>query len=425
MTGEDLEGRLRRLPDGWDVGRLGDLPTAQVIGYGVTRPGAHTEAGVPMIRAADIQDGRLRGDEPRRIDPRVHEANRRSWLEIGDVVVILVGRVGEAAVVQAEFQHWNASRTVAVIRTREPGEAAWLNLWLGSPAVRAWCERQATGSTLQRTLSVTALRKLPVPIPPAGLRAHLLRAVRLLEEKTATNARITECAMKLSEAHFAREASDGTPWPERPLASLVHLTAGKPRPRPDDEGTLSEPGTAFVAPADILQSTSPHLYATERRLPSGKEGRLCPPGSLLVASREDGVRAVMIHVPAAVGRNVLALEPESVSDAYWLLHEVCSRGAELVAATQGSAGRELSRKAFAAISVRWPSREVREQFARLAGRLHDRARIAENESERLRELRDRLLDGFLSGTFPKGPPPDYQGAQPEGGPAPSGPQGIS
>ncbi|MFJ8145505.1 hypothetical protein ACIQ6R_10570 [Streptomyces sp. NPDC096048] len=412
MTGEGLEGRLRRLPDGWDVGRLGDLPTAQVIGYGVTRPGAHTETGVPMIRAADIQDGRLRGDEPRRIEPRVHEANRRSWLEIGDVVVVLVGRVGEAAVVQTEFQHWNASRTVAVIRTREPDEAAWLNLWLGSPAVRAWCERQATGSTLQRTLSVTALRKLPVPIPPAGLRAQLLRAVRLLEEKAATNARITECAMKLSEAHFVREASDGTPWPERPLASLVHLTAGKPPPKPDDEGALAEPGTAFVAPADILQSKSPHLYATERRLPSGKEGRVCAPGSLLVASREDGVRAVMNHVPAAVGRNVLALEPESVCDAYWLLHEVCSRGAELVATAQGSAGRELSRKAFAAITVRWPPQEVRERFARLAGHLHERARIAESESEKLRDLRGRLLDRFLSGAFPKRPPIDDQGAQP-------------
>lgn len=426
MTGEDLEGRLRRLPDGWEVGRLGELPTAQVIGYGVTRPGAHTEDGVPMIRAADIQGGRLRGDEPRRIDFRVHEANRRSWLEIGDVVVVLVGRVGEAAVVEAEFHHWNTSRTVAVIRAREPDEAAWLNLWLGSPEVRAWCEQRATASTLQRTLSLTALRNLPVPLPPAGSREPLLRAMRLLEEKTATNGRITKCAMELSEAYFAREASGGTSWPERSLGSLVPLTAGTaPRPGPIDEGSLSEPGTAFVAPADILQSKSPHLYATERRLPRGKEGRVCAPGSLLVASREDGVRAVMNHVPAAIGRNVLALEPESESDAYWLLHEIRLRTAELVATAQGSAGRELSRKAFAAITVRWPSQEVREQFTRVAGRLHDRARAAERESERLRELRGRFLDGFLSGTFPKGLLLDDQTAQPEGPHARSGPQGIS
>ncbi|WP_326752412.1 hypothetical protein OIE73_11045 [Streptomyces hirsutus] len=401
MTRESLEHRLQRLPGGWGVGRLGDLPAVQFIGYGITRPGAHTEDGVPMIRAADIQEGRLRGDEPRRIDHRVHETNLRSRLEIGDLLVVLVGRVGETAVVGAEFHHWNASRTVAVVRANEPDEAAWLNLWLGSPAVRAWCERQATGSTLHRTLSLTALRKLPVPIPPAGLRAPLLRAVRLLEEKTATNTRIARCAMDLGEAHFAREPRDGTSWPERPLASLVHLTAGTaPRPRPDDEGAHAERGTAFVAPADILQSESPHLYATERRLPPGKEGRVCAPGSLLVASREDGVRTVMNQVPAAIGRNVLALETESVSDAYWLLYELCSRSAELAATAQGSAGRELNRRAFAATTVRWPPQEVREQFVRLAGSLHERARTARRENEKLRDLRERILDGFLSGTFP-------------------------
>ncbi|MFD7065314.1 hypothetical protein [Streptomyces sp. NPDC059906] len=133
----------------------------------------------------------------------------------------------------------------------------------------------------------------------------------------------------------------------------------------------------------------------------------------------------MNHVPAAIGRNVLALEPESASDAYWLLHEIRLRPAELVATAQGSAGRELSRKAFAAITIRWLPQEVREQFARVAGRLHDRARIAESESERLRELRGRFLDGFLSGTFPKALLLDDQTAQPEDRRARSGPQGVS
>lgn len=404
MTQESLEHRLQRLPAGWSVASLGDLPTARVIGYGVTRPGPHTVDGVPMVRSADIQEGQLRGDEPRRIAPRVHEANLRSRLEAGDIVVVLVGRVGEAAVVGAEFHHWNASRTVAIIRTREPEEAAWLNLWLGSPTVRAWCERQATGSTLQRTLSVAALRKLPVPIPPTGLRAFVLRAMRLLQEKAATNVRIARCATELSEAQFAHLVGDSASWHERPLASLVQFTAGAaPRPGPDDDGAPTGRGPAFVAPADILQSESPHLYATERWLSPGKEGRTRAPGSLLVASREDGVRAVMSHVPAVIGRNVLALEAASVSDAYWLLHELRSRSAELAASAQGSAGRELSRKAFAATAVIWPPLEVREQFARLAGRLQQRARVAETETERLRELRDRILDGFLSGSFPRRP----------------------
>ncbi len=401
MTQESLESELQRLPRGWGVGRLGDLPTVQVIGYGITRPGAHIDDGVPMIRAADIQDGRLSSDEPRRIASRVHETNLRSQLEVGDVVVVLVGRVGEAAVVSGEFRHWNASRTVAIIRASEPDEAAWLSLWLGSSAVRDWCERQATGSTLQRTLSLAALRSLPVPMPPTGPRAALLRATRLLAAKTTTNVRIAECATELSDARFACETRNSESWPEQPIAGLVHLTAGSaPRPRPDDDGTHTGGGTAFVAPADILQSNLPHLYSTERRLPKGKEFRVCAPGSLLVASREDGVRAVMNQVPVAIGRGVLVLGLDSVSDAHWLLHEIRSRGAEFAAAAHGSAGRELSRSTFGAIMVRWPPSDVRERFARLVGRLHERARIAQVEDEKLRDLRGRILDSFLTGAFP-------------------------
>ncbi|WP_405658623.1 MULTISPECIES: hypothetical protein [unclassified Streptomyces] len=69
------------------------------------------------------------------------------------------------------------------------------------------------------------------------------------------------------------------------------------------------------------------------------------------------MRAVMNRVPVAVGRGVLALRPESVIDGYGLLHEIRSRGSELVAAAQGSAGRELSRRAFGATRVQWPPQE--------------------------------------------------------------------
>ncbi|MEV6264330.1 hypothetical protein AB0M42_26785 [Streptomyces sp. NPDC051784] len=65
----------------------------------------------------------------------MHEANARSEVRVGDVLVVLVGRVGEAAVVTDEYRGWNVARTVAVGRTTEPDEAAWLRLWFGSTYV--------------------------------------------------------------------------------------------------------------------------------------------------------------------------------------------------------------------------------------------------------------------------------------------------
>ncbi|MFJ7997863.1 hypothetical protein ACIQ7D_12050 [Streptomyces sp. NPDC096310] len=398
MTTELLEERLRPLPDGWAVGHLGRLRTVTVIGYGITRPGDHVDNGVGMIRAADVQDGQLNSHEPRRISFPTHAANARSELRAGDLVVVLVGRVGEAAVVTHAQHGWNASRTVAIVRTEDPGEAAWLRLWLGSPYVRDWCERRATSTTLQRTLSLAALRELPVPLPPTGRRAALVHTMRTVEAKSAVNTRIAECTVALSDARFAVAAQDHSAWPESPLSTLADLRSGStPRPGPDQSS--AEAGTAFVAPADILRSDLPYLYPTDRRLTSFGKAAVCPPYSLLVATREDGVRAVLSEMTVAPGRGVLTLRPRTLSDAYWLLHEIRSRSTELTSTAQGAGGRELSRRAFGATTLRWPPSEVRERFAQAAGRLRLRAGAARQENEILRGLRGRLLDSFLDGTF--------------------------
>ncbi|UUU34349.1 hypothetical protein JIX56_33420 [Streptomyces sp. CA-210063] len=397
-----MEQRLSRLPAGWRVAPLGDLRTVHVVGYGITRPGEHVDDGVGMIRAADVQDGTLHPDEPRRISHRVHETNRRSQLAAGDVVVVLVGRVGDAAVVPPRFHGWNAARTIGIIRVAEPDDATWLNVWLGSPEVRDWCERRATGSTLHRTLGLAVLRDLPVPLPPTGPRAAFLRAVRLLDEKTVTNRRISDCATALARARFVAETRHGAGWPERPLDTLVTMQAGAaPRPRPDHQDMSASEGITFVAPADVLQSGSADLYGTEHPIRPEQAEAVYGPHSLLLASREDGVRAVMTAGPVLPGRNVLVLRPSSTADAYWLLHDIRLRSAELAAAAQGSAGREISRRVLGTTMVRWPPQEVRQHFAKLAERLHERSRIAQVESEKLGSLRGQLLGSFLSGNFPE------------------------
>lgn len=402
MTSDRMEERLNQLPADWAVVPLDRMPAVQIIGYGITRPGTHVEGGVGMVRAADIQDGRLHSDEPRRISPRTHQENVRSELRVGDVLVVLVGRVGEAAVVTDEYHGWNAARTVAVLRTAEPDAAAWLRLWLGSSYVREWCESRATGSTLQRTLNLTVLRDLPVPVPPSGARAAFLRTVDAVERKEVVNTRIEECAMSLSDALFAVAARDKGAWPMRPFGELAHTRAGhRSRPRADasQAGTSSSSAAVpFVAPADIFGRGMPYLSRTDAWLasPDGEEA-VCAPLSLLLATREDGVHATLNEVPVVPGRGVLALRPETPADAYWLLHEVRARSVELTAAAQGPGGRELSRGAFASTAVRWPPAVVRDRFAELADRLHRRAKAAHAENEILRRMRERVLASFLDG----------------------------
>lgn len=373
----------------WAWEEIGQLD-GTTVGYGITRPGRPDPDGVPMLRAGDIIDGHILADKPMLIGRGVDHASPQTRLRRGDVVVVLVGRVGEAATVHAEHEGWNVARSVGIVRCRDPWLAEWLRVWLTAPTVRAWCAANASGSA-QATLSLARLRRLPAPLPPHDVQARLLSAVAAIEDRSAINQRIATTSIALADAHFAVAAAGRADWPERKFGEVVRARTGT-LARPT--GSLSEgAGVAWIAPADVLRSPLPYLglaagRAGEAAL-SGHE--LCPPNTVLVAYKPGEVRVVVNQIPVVVGRGVLAAQPAGLTDALWLLHEIRSRSVELSALGQGTAAREVSPRAFLRAPVSWPPADVRERFARLAGTLHERALFADRENEVLRALLPELL----------------------------------
>ncbi|MFB7630604.1 hypothetical protein ACFC0M_06605 [Streptomyces sp. NPDC056149] len=334
-----------------------------------------------MLRASDIGDGRIQTAELVLISHDVDKANPRTRLRPGDVVIVLVGRIGEAACVTSEHEGWQAARSLAVVRCADPALAEWLRVWLASPTARAWCLTHATGSA-QATLGVTKLRKLPVPLPSADVRDRTLHAVKVIEARIAVNERIARTAVALADAHFAAAAFDRSTWLQCRFEDIANAWTGsstKPA-EPLAEGK----GTAWAAPADVLHSPLPYLDRTAERV--GGDPAVHPPNTLLVAPKAGEVRAAINQVPMAVGRGVLAVQPSNVADIWWLLHEIRSRSGELSTLGQGTRARELSARALLQAAVSLPPIDTMRRFAHLASTLHARALTAARESRTLRPL---------------------------------------
>ncbi|MFI2765693.1 hypothetical protein ACH5A3_44045 [Streptomyces echinatus] len=367
----------------WAWAELGAL--AVFIGYGITRPGQQDPDGVPMLRAGDIADGRIRAADPMLISRDVDGANPQTRLRLGDVVVVLVGRVGEAASITGEHEGWNAARSVAVVRCAAPALAEWLRVWLTAPAARAWCVAHASGSA-QATLGLAKLRRLPVPMPPLGVQDRLLRTVKTIEARIETNERIAQTAVALADAHFAVATADRRTWPQLRFKDVVQARTGaaaKPA-----EFVPEGAGTAWATPADVMRSPLSYLDQTAERVAedAGGDYGVCPPDTVLVAPKAGEVQTAVNRIPVVAGRGVLAVRPHGPHDVWWLLHEIRSRSGELSALGQGTAGRELSARAFLNAAVSWPPAEVRDRFVRLAALLHARALTAVGENRSLRLL---------------------------------------
>ncbi|MFE3108188.1 hypothetical protein ACFXKJ_23570 [Kitasatospora indigofera] len=363
---------------------LGRLAGTKVW-YGITRPGQPDRDGVPMLRAGDIVDGRVLSDHPLLIGRDVDSSSPQTRLQPGDVAVVLVGRVGEAAMVTAGQEGWNVARSVGVLRCDDQELAQWLRLWLTTPTVQAWCAAKASGSA-QATLSLANLRQLPVPLPPNEVRADLLSIMAVIEDKIALNQRIAMTSVALADAQFALATADQAAWPSLTFGDVFQAIPGS-LAKPTAPNPAGGGGPAWVAPVDVLRSPLPYLDLPAGRASEAHPGEgLCPPGTLLLASKPGELRAAISPDPVAAARGVLAVLPTQPASTLWLLHEIRSRSTELSALGQGTAAREISARALLRTRVSWPPLNTQERFAHLVGGLHSRAVTAGREDRVLRAL---------------------------------------
>ena len=116
------------LPKDWDVIRVESLLSDdRGISVGVMYPGEHDPAGVPLIKAGDLAGSRINPRPEFRITLDKHREYRRTELAGGELLISLVGDVGRCAVVPPVMAGWNAARAIAVLRLKEPEDAAFVH----------------------------------------------------------------------------------------------------------------------------------------------------------------------------------------------------------------------------------------------------------------------------------------------------------
>ncbi|WP_328788356.1 hypothetical protein [Streptomyces sp. NBC_00273] len=373
---------------GWITCELADVPGVESVSYGVVRPGRHDPGGVPMIRAGDIADGAVDTSELARIAPDVHRQNRRTSLRADDLLVVLVGRIGDTAVAGPDNHDWNVARSVAVIRFTVAGLThgidMWIRWWLGTPRARDLLRVGSAGAE-HATLPLADLKQLPLSVPPQHLRERILLTIDLAQRKTALNTKIAGRATELADAYFGRfaqgHARSGMHRPGVTVADVGQVIGGAPQAgRLDGDRAL-----AWASPREVLNNRTVHLDRTAG-ITWAPCDMACPPGTLLIAPRPGEVRTVAAAMPIVPGRGMLAIRTGSEVDRMWLLHELRARSEELVATAQGEQARAMSRKAFSKFPLSWPPEEVRERFAGIAAPLHARALAALRENRALQEL---------------------------------------
>lgn len=334
-----------------------------------------------------------------RVAPAIEASYGRSRLRGGELLVTLVGTVGEAAVAGPELAGWNVARAVGVARIRPEVGAQWIT-WVLKLAASTSLISERVNTTVQMTLNLADLRELPVPLPPVEERLRVQSVLNTLDTKIESVRRARNIIDRLIRVIFQGwRLRTSTSARETTFGELADVYGGAtPKTSIPDywDGDI-----AWTTPTDVTRLGAPYLLSTTRTITdeglASCSAVVHPTGTIFMTSRATIGAFAMNQLPAATNQGFIAVRPRRDLDRWFLLEEMRFRVPDFMDHANGSTFLEISRGNFKRLPLKVPADSELAELDDLLGPLHRKAAQLTSESERLTGLRDLLLPELLSG----------------------------
>ena len=176
FKGDDNSYYGIHLPDSWNWASLREI--ALSISDGSHNPPPNNGSGIPLLSAANINGNSILMNEISRwiTNEEWKIENQRTNIEVGDVLLTIVGSIGRSAVVQNN-NHFALQRSVAVIKPCLINPLYLMHI-VQSPQIQKWLTDNSKG-TAQKGIYLNALSLMIIPIPPLAEQARIVELIHI------------------------------------------------------------------------------------------------------------------------------------------------------------------------------------------------------------------------------------------------------
>ena len=174
-----LQGVFEKKGAGWEERKLGDV-------YDV-RDGTHDSPkyhnqGYPLITSKNLKNHKLVFDNIKFISETDYiNINRRSKVDIGDVLFAMIGTIGNPVVIEDEPNY--AIKNVALFKVGNKQNSYFLKYYLDSKQTIDKMMQDAKGTT-QKFVGLGYLRSFPILIPPLKEQQTIVLQLNALRAET-------------------------------------------------------------------------------------------------------------------------------------------------------------------------------------------------------------------------------------------------
>jgi type I restriction enzyme S subunit len=224
------------LPSSWRRTTLGEVaapvPNAVVDGpFGSNlKLSDYVEEGVPVLQGKNITNDSFRWFDVRFISHRKACELKRSSVRVGDILLVKIGSIGYAAVVDSlnGFDFAIIPANLAKVTADSTKiDIGYLHKWLTSVDAKRYF-LNAASKTAQPALSLEKIKNLPIPLPPLPEQRRIAeildKADALRTKRRAALAQLDTLTQSIFLDMFGEPRTHPEKWPIVPLEEMVKET---------------------------------------------------------------------------------------------------------------------------------------------------------------------------------------------------------
>jgi type I restriction enzyme S subunit len=197
------------------------------ISYGIVQPGLPVEIGVPVVRVNNIKTGQINSNEVMCVSPEATRKYKRTELQGGELLITVVGIIGQCAIVPPTMKGWNVARAVSVAKIKTEYDIRFIKYCFEMDDVKFQIYAN-TNDTVQPTLNLTQLKTLVINCPEKTEQVNIADVLASLDDKIDLLTRQNSTLETLAQTYFQQwfVESPNEAWEEKGLDGIADFLNG-------------------------------------------------------------------------------------------------------------------------------------------------------------------------------------------------------
>jgi len=390
------------IPEDWRVCGITDI--CMDIFLGLTTKVDYVQSnGVPLIRAKDINTGRLLFDEALQISKQQHqELTKYRRAEKGDILVSKSGTLGICALVDTDIEFSIYESIIVMKCDAETCDSRFL-LWLMRfESTQYRLLEETVGSTVGH-LNLLNFRKLVVPITKMEEQLAIVAAlsdvdalITALDRLIAKKRNIKQAAMQELLTGKRRLPGFCNKWEANRIRDIATIATGSTPPTKERSNYGEE--YLFVSPVDLGKGK--FIFTTEKRL--SKAGfmisRQFPKGSILFTCIGSTIGKVGIApVELTSNQQINAIFPSTNYLSDYLYYSLCLLAPKIRAMASEQAVPIINKAQFSNTIVMFPQLIEQIAITAILDDMDSEIAALEIRRDKTRALKQGMMQELLTG----------------------------